>query len=119
MMDKILKIEELSQETQALYDVLNNEMDMACILIATSYLDQILASLLEQYFVKSNTARNLLDSRGGVLGTFASRAGLSYCLGLIPKGLYQNLRVVGEIRNRLAHNYLLLDFTEFVSCQVV
>jgi len=85
---KIPKLEDLSQESQALYDVLNDESDLACVLIATSYLDQTLASLLERYFVEGNTSQRLLDPRGGVLGTFASRADLSYCLGLIPKGLY-------------------------------
>lgn len=109
---KIPKLEDLSQESQALYEVLNDESDLACVLIATSYLDQTLASLLERYFVEGNTSQRLLDPRGGVLGTFASRADLSYCLGLIPKGLYQNLRIVGEIRNRFAHNYLLLDFND-------
>jgi len=105
-------IEDLSQESEALFKVMNEEPDMACVLIGTSYLEQTLASLLERFFIDSDTARKLLDSRGGALGSFQSRADTSYCLGLIPKSLYQNLCVVGEIRNKFAHSYLSLSLDD-------
>lgn len=103
-------IEALSKESQALYDAVNNEDDLPCVLISTSFLDQCLASLLERFIIKGNTSKNLLDPRGGTLGTFTARVDLCYCLGLIPKGLFQNLRTVSEIRNRFAHSYLSLSF---------
>ena len=112
MAAKIPAIETLSKEVQALYDVVNEEPDLPCVLVSTSFLDQCLASLLERHFIKSNTAKSMLDPRGGSLGTFSARADLCYCLGLIPKGLFQNLRTIGEIRNRFAHSYLSLSFDE-------
>lgn len=112
MPTKIPSIETLSAESQALYDAVNDERDLPCVLISTSFLGQCLGSLLERFFINSNTAKSLLDSRSGPLGTFFARADLCYSLGMIPKALYQNLRRVGEIRNRFAHSYLSLSFDD-------
>ena len=103
---QIPEVETLSKESKHLYDVLNNESDLACVLIATSYLDYTLASLLKRYFIESNVVNKLLDPPRGALSTFASRSDLAYRLGLIPKGLFQNLEIIGKIRNTFAHSYL-------------
>jgi DNA-binding MltR family transcriptional regulator len=113
MKAKIPRIEELSERSQALLEIMyGEEPDMACVLIGTSYLEQTLASLLERFFIKGNTVKKLLNPGGGTLGSFQSRADVGYCLGLIPKSLYQNLRVVGEIRNKFAHSYLSLSLDD-------
>jgi hypothetical protein len=79
-------------------------------------LDYALASLLKRHFIESNVVNKLLDSPRGTVSTFASRSDLAYCLGLIPKGLYQNLETIGKIRNTFAHSYLSLglDNSEIV-----
>lgn len=105
------EIETLSQHTRALAKVINHEPDMACVLITGSFIDQCLASLLRRFFVKSNTADNLLSFRGD-LGAFSSRVNMCYGLGLITKGMRQNLETVGEIRNLFGHTHLSLDFTD-------
>lgn len=110
MAKKIFEVEQLSKESQALLDAVNEEPDLPCVLISTSYLDQCLASLLEQHFIKGKTAIRLLDPRGGPIGNFSVRADLCYCLELIPKDLYQNLKTVAEIRNRFAHSHLSISF---------
>ncbi|SRR6266568_3431727 len=110
----IPEVETLSDESQYLCAILNNESDLACVLIATSYLNNALACLLKRYFIESNLVSKLLDSPRGAISTFATRADLAYCLGLIPKGLYQNLETVGKIRNVFAHSYVnLLKMTRF------
>ena len=112
MVRKIPEIEQLSEETQALFKAVNEEPDLPCVLISTSYLDQCLASILKRHFIKGNTANRLLDPRGGPIGSFFIRADICYCLNLIPKGLYENLRTVAEIRNRFAHSYLSVSFKD-------
>lgn len=112
MKKTIPQIQTLAQESQTLYDVLNNEADLACVLISVSYLDYALASLLKHFFIESSIAEKILNPPRGALSTFASRTDLAYCLGLIPKGLYQNLEKFGEIRNAFAHNYLSLTFED-------
>ena len=103
---QIPEVETLSEESKHLYEILNSESDLACVLIATSYLDYALASLLKRYFIETSIVSKLLDPPSGALSTFASRSDLAYSLGLIPKGLYQNLQTIGKIRNTFAHSYL-------------
>jgi DNA-binding MltR family transcriptional regulator len=102
-------VEKLSEESSHLYEVLNTESDLACVLIATSYLDYALASLLRRHFIESSLVDKLLDPPRGSISSFASRCDLTYCLGLISKSFYQNLEIVGKIRNSFAHSYLCLS----------
>jgi DNA-binding MltR family transcriptional regulator len=106
---KIFAVEALSAESKALHEAMNNEPDFPCVLIAASFLDQCLASLLERFFIESPVSTELLR---GTLGTFSSRAKLCCALGLIPESLMKNLLKVGEIRNKFAHSYLSLSFED-------
>ncbi len=106
----ILPIEHLSGDIQKLLDVLNKEPDLSAILVATSYIDACLGSILERKFIESSISRQLLDGRSGALGTFAARSDICYVLGLIDKSLYKDLIKIAEIRNEVAHHHLALDF---------
>jgi len=66
---KIPAIETLSKESQLLYDAVNEEPALPCVLISTSFLDQCLASLLERFFIKSRTAQSMLDATKGFWGS--------------------------------------------------
>jgi hypothetical protein len=83
----IPEVESLSEESKQLYDVLNNESDLGCVLIVASYIDHALASLLKRHFIESRAVDKLLESPRGSISSFASRCDLAYCLGLIPSGL--------------------------------
>lgn len=93
--------EQLSEETQQLYDVLNNEKDLAVILIASSFLDACLRSLLEKKLLEGSVSDRMLSHKG-VLGGMSARADLCYALGLLPKRAYQDLGAIAEIRNIVA-----------------
>lgn len=102
----------LNEATKKLYDVLNNEADMVCGILAAGVADGLLAAIIGEMFVeKGDTARRLL-SHGGALSDFSNRAALLYCLGVIPLPLFQNLERLGSVRNRLAHDLLKLDFQD-------
>ena len=94
---KPIKLEELSKDTQKVYDVLNRESDLACVLIGTSYLAELLASALTEKFAKTSIAEKLLDPQRGAVGGFATRADLAYCLGFIRKPVYQDLIKIAEL----------------------
>lgn len=108
---KIYPIEDLSEDTKKLFDVLNEGNDLSCVLIGTSFLDETLRTLLQKYFIKSNTAKNLLNPQGA-LGTFGSRCDLAYSLTLINKKKYNDLKVIEEIRNLFAHSHLTKSFRD-------
>ncbi|MHB1110239.1 MAG: MltR family transcriptional regulator [Devosia sp.] len=104
--------EALSRETSALYKVLNGEKnDLAVILIATSFLDACLMTLLENKLLKSDVTNKLLSHRGA-LGNFMARADVAYVLGLITKSWYADLQVLAGIRNQVAHHHLTLSFAD-------
>ena len=108
-----IKLTDLSGDTKAVYETLNEGSDLACVLIGTSYLAELLASTLKVSLIKSSISEKLLDPQRGAIGGFATRADLAYCLHLISKPVYQDLIKVAEIRNRFAHKHIALDFGEF------
>jgi|GEM_PF-3366672 len=109
---KSIGIDNLSKQSKDFYEAINEGTDLACVLISTSFLDQCLASLLEKYFIVSKTAQHLLDYRYGAIGALSTRNDLSYCLGLISKRLYQNIKDAGNIRNVFAHSHISISFTD-------
>lgn len=109
-MSRQITLEQLSSDTRQLYDVLNEESDLACITIAGSFLEAALTGLLRSILKKGSISDRLLDHRGGALGTYAARSDLVYGLGQITKSTYQDLCKLGELRNRVAHSHLRLDF---------
>ena len=106
------KLEDLYEDTQKVYDVLNHESDLACVLIGTSYLSELLGSAIRTVLRKSNTTENLLAPGKGVLGSFKARVDLAYCLKIIEKRDRQDLDTIGKIRNSFAHRHLSFDFTD-------
>jgi DNA-binding MltR family transcriptional regulator len=107
----ILPAEALSADTQKLFDVLNNEPDFSVIVVSCAYVDACLGSILEKYLLESSISSKLLDVRSGALGSFAARSDACYSLGLISKKIYQDLLVLGELRNQVAHHHHMLDFS--------
>jgi DNA-binding MltR family transcriptional regulator len=107
-----LKFEELSEDTQQVLNILNQESDLACVLIGASYLAELLASTLKVAFIETRISQKILNPQNGAIGGFVTRADLAYCLGLIKKKAYNDLLKIAEIRNLFAHKHLKLDFGE-------
>ena len=106
----IPQIEQLSAESQELFEVLNKSDDLSVILVATSFLDLSLASILKRKLLDNSGTNRLLDARGGALGSFVVRADACYALGLLGKPIYRDLLKIAEIRNMIAHHHLALSF---------
>lgn len=104
--------EQLSADGRRFYTLLNEAQDVSMIVVAVGYLDACLASLLAKHFQKGSVSDGLLDSRTGPLGSFSARARLAYALGLIAKSMYQDLQVLAELRNEVAHHHFALEFSE-------
>jgi|EndMetStandDraft_4_1072995.scaffolds.fasta_scaffold71617_2 mannitol repressor len=108
----ILRPEHLSEDSQKLFDVLNESEDIAVVTVGAAYVDACLGSLLYGLLLESSITDKLLDVRGGALGTFSARADACYVLGLISKRLHQDLSTIAAIRNRFAHHHLQMDFSD-------
>ena len=104
--------ESLSADSKQFYALLNEAQDVSMMVVAVSYIDACLASLLAKRLLKSPVTDELLDSRTGALGSFAARSRLAYVLALIEKSMYQDLQILAELRNDVAHNHFALSFTD-------
>jgi DNA-binding MltR family transcriptional regulator len=111
MTRKIIPIKQLSEETRQLFDVLNDQSDLACVLIGTAFLDAALGALIAGKLSESSVSDKLLGP-SGALGTFNARTDIAYCLRLITKKRYQDLCVISYIRNQFAHSHMQLSFNE-------
>lgn len=107
---KTLLVEHLSKEVQDFFDVLNGEEDLPAILIATSYIDASLASILKKKLRESSVPHRLLNINSQT-GSITSRADLFFSLGLIEKKLYQDLFLISRIRDIVENHHEDLDFT--------
>jgi DNA-binding MltR family transcriptional regulator len=103
--------ESLSADSEHLHALLNEGTDTSVIVVAVSYIDACLASLLAKHLLQSSVTERLLDSRSGVIGSFVARSDLAYTLALVDKAMYQDLLVLAELRNETAHHHFELSFT--------
>lgn len=56
--------------------------------------------------------RNDLFQPSGALGNYAVKVRLAYMLGWFAKDMYDDLILVGKIRNRFAHAFEAKDFSD-------
>jgi DNA-binding MltR family transcriptional regulator len=105
-------VEELSAESNALYQAINEGSDLACVLIAMSFIDRCLASILKNVFIASSISTKILKDGPYLAGSVANRADLNYVLGRITKIMYQNIIKIIEIRNLFAHSHLEKSFED-------
>jgi hypothetical protein len=85
--------------------------DRAVAIVGPAFLDTLLSHTLVEFMVEDRNEVNKLLQPDGPLGTYGSRVTACYCLGLIGKIVTSDLRLVGKIRNRFAHD-IRADFTD-------
>ena len=94
------------------------ETDRGTTVVAASYLDDLLASMLRRRFIEQAKIVDTLLDFQGPLGTFSSRIDLTYCLGLIREDQYKDLSIVRRIRNEFAHSHQALTFDSQPVCDL-
>ena len=78
--------------------------ERAAAIVGAAYLDTLLENILINFFVDDEQEVGKLLGVERPLGTYGSRTTVAYCLGLIGKTIRDDLRLVGKIRNRFAHD---------------
>ena len=109
---KSFRIEALSQDSKKVFDVLNEQTDIAIVMIGAAWIDECVRTLLQEHFIKSQVTDKLLNPAGGALGNYSVRCDIAYGLKLINKRIYQNLNFIGQIRNNFAHTHISLGFDD-------
>ena len=99
----------------ALFNERGEADERAIAIVGATFLDNILEKLLSNFLVEDEKECQKLLGYDKAMGTFASRVTATYCLGLICKTVRDDLRIVGKIRNRFAHE-LLATFDDDPIC---
>lgn len=110
MRKKTKRIEELDSKIQEFFSIVNDADDLTCVLLSVNYLDELLRTILNTRLKESKVTENILNPSSGFLGTFSARIDMTYCLGMLDKKVYNDLRVIAQIRNIFAHSFESISF---------
>lgn len=77
--------------------------DRAIAILGATYPDTLLEHLLAAFFVDDEREARRLLKPDGPLGAFGARVSAAYSLGLICRTVRDDLRLIGQIRNKFAH----------------
>jgi hypothetical protein len=83
---------------------LNKESDRGQVLIACSYLDDLMRRILLAFLIDRDITTRLIEGFSAPLGTFSTRTSAAYALGLISEREFRECEVLRRIRNRFAHD---------------
>jgi len=83
-------------------DSLKQSSDRATAIISTCLLDNLLESLIRTYFIKDSAVKQIFKN-DHILQTYFAKVNIAYFSGLIPKIISHDLKLIGEIRNKFAH----------------
>ncbi|MEX2167319.1 MAG: transcriptional regulator [Methyloceanibacter sp.] len=95
---------EYLKEFIALLDKLNEESHRGAVLVAVSYLDELLRRCLQNFLLDEGKSKALWEGFNAPLGTFSARALSAYSLGLVSRREYEECESLRKIRNDFAHN---------------
>lgn len=78
--------------------------DRAIVIVGSAFLETILEHILIEFLPEDEKEVEILLSYDKPLGTYSNKVRMIYCLGLIEKKVMNDLKLIGKIRNRFAHN---------------
>lgn len=78
--------------------------DRAIVIIGSSFLETILEHILIEFLPDDETEVEVLLGYDKPLGTYSNKVRMLYCLGLIDQKVIKDLKLIGKIRNRFAHD---------------
>jgi DNA-binding MltR family transcriptional regulator len=101
-LDRHFHMQELLFEFSRLFR--DEENDRALAIVGGAYLDTLLENILIEFLIDDEKEVAELLRPDGVMGTYSGRIRATYCLGLLRKPVRDDLRLIGKIRNRFAHD---------------
>jgi len=78
--------------------------DRAIVIIGAAFIDTILEHILIEFLPEDEVEVLKLLSYNGPLGAYGNKVRMIYCLGLLEKIVFDDLKLIGKIRNKFAHN---------------
>ena len=93
------------EEREAFFEVFGKETDRGLAIASVCYLDDMLEKLIRAAYRKDPRIKVLFKDNQ-ILQSFYNKVCIAYFSGLVPEALYDDLKLVGEIRNKFAHSVL-------------
>lgn len=78
--------------------------DRAIAVIGGAFLDTLLLITLHNFLPENDKEVIGLFENNNPLATYSSRIKMTYCLGLIDRLIKDDLKLIGKIRNKFAHD---------------
>ncbi len=88
---------------QPYFQSLESETDRGTAILSAILLDDLLEQLIQASFIKDPRVKQLFKN-DHALQSFYTKINLAYFAGLIPKPIFEDLKLVCEIRNKFAHS---------------
>lgn len=86
-------------------DAHNKESTRGAVLIACSYLEELLGDVINAFLLLGSDKEQLLTGFNAPLGTFSARIKAAHCMGLISNNERDDCDTLRRIRNEFAHNH--------------
>jgi len=82
-----------------------HDNDREIVIVGCAYIEDLIKDILESSFIDDEKEiKSLISESTGSLSGLVPRARLLYLLYVIPKLIYEDIKIVGKIRNHFAHN---------------
>ena len=99
-------ISKLNERGNKFLGVLNQKSDISTILVGTNYIEIGLKNILKNNMNLVNCKESdTIYNQFGILGTVRNKNKFCRCLGLINEQLYNDIKDMIDIRNKVAHIY--------------
>jgi len=92
-------------DVEAFFTVFSKETDRGMAIASVCFLDEILEKLIRAVYRKDKRIKMLFRDNQ-ILHSFHNKVCIAYFSGLVPEAVYEDLKLVGEIRNKFAHSVL-------------
>ena len=90
-------------EFSAFLPELKKESDRGLVMIAMSFIDELVRRTLLAFLVESDTSSSLVEGFNAPLGNLATRCAAAFALGLISERELKEADTLRKVRNQFAH----------------
>jgi len=103
-------------DTQGFLEESQSESDRAAAVLGGVFIDRHLRNFIAQFLIDNEKEVDLLlgsdEFLDRPLTNFSARRRAAYCLGLITKDQYHDLKMIEKVRNHFAHHLHGLSFAD-------
>jgi hypothetical protein len=107
-LDDALKFKwaEMRKELELFHNSLGKLGDRELVILSASLLDDYLEAIITEAYIKDEKVKSIFKD-DHVLQSFYTKINVAYFSGLIPKWLFNDLKLICEIRNKFAHKFIV------------